>query len=330
MSGDDERQPSGNPPDAADYPGLDGEGERSIPEGHEFALLLTHDVDRPYKTYQAPYYALREGENRLHHLASLLPGREPYWQFGTVMAVEESLGVRSAFYFLSEQRIWERPIREWVSPRAWQLFGGRYSLSDPDIRETVRQLDDGGWEVGLHGSYESPRDRTRLASELAAVEDALDDGAVGGRQHYLNLAVPETWRHYRALGLRYDASLGSSEETGFHHGYGLQRPFDDEFVVFPLTMMENALPDPGEEFAEAWRICDDLLAEAAANDAVMTVLWHPRVFSVEDFPGYGRLYRRLVQTALDRGAWVGSPAAFYETAGLDRPGESELSTDPSG
>ncbi|MFW5949055.1 MAG: polysaccharide deacetylase family protein [Halolamina sp.] len=318
LRSDPTTRPSGNPPDAGDYPGLETD-ERPIPDGSEFVLLLTHDVDRPYKTYQAPYYALRDAENRRHHLRSLLPGHEPYWQFDTVMAVERSLGVRSAFYLLSEQRLRERPVREWLSPRAWQLFGGRYSLSDPAIRAVVDDLDDGGWEVGLHGSYESPRDRERLRAELAAVEDVLDDEVVGGRQHYLNLAVPETWRHYRDLGLRYDASLGSSEETGFPHGYGLKRPFDDEFVVFPLTMMENALPDPRERFDEAWGICADLLDEAQQNDAVMTVLWHPRVFSPDDFPGYGRLYYRLVQTALDRGAWVGSPGEFYETAQLERP-----------
>ncbi|WP_154018523.1 polysaccharide deacetylase family protein [Halolamina rubra] len=306
---------SENPPDVDEFPGLDGD-EKPIPDGHEFVLLLTHDVDRPYKTYQAPYYALRDGGNRLHHLASLLPNREPYWQFDTVMRVEESLGVRSAFYFLSEQRLWERPVREWLSPRAWRLYAGRYSMSDPAIREVVGDLDAGGWEVGLHGSYGSPSDRDRLRSELAAVEDVLGEEVVGGRQHYLHLAVPDTWQHYRALGLRYDASLGSSDEAGFTHGYGLKRPFDDGFVVFPLTIMENALPDPGERFDDAWAVCDGLLAEAERNDAVMSVLWHPRVFSVDDFPGYGRLYRRLVRSALDRGAWVGSPAEFYETAEL--------------
>lgn len=31
---------------------------RGVPDSHEFVLSLTHDVDRPYKTFQAPYYAL--------------------------------------------------------------------------------------------------------------------------------------------------------------------------------------------------------------------------------------------------------------------------------
>lgn len=315
---------SGNSANAGDYPGLESD-ERPIPDDHEFVLLLTHDVDRPYKTYQAPYYALLDDGNRLQHLRSMLPGQQPYWQFETVMALEESLGVRSAFYFLSEQRLWERPLSEWVSPRAWQLYGGRYSLSDPAIQRAVTALDDGGWEVGLHGSYDSPQDRERLRVERDAIEDVLGHDMVGGRQHYLNLAVPETWHHYRALGLRYDASLGSSEETGFAHGYGLKRPFDDEFVVFPLTMMENALPDPGECFETAWQHCLDLLEEASQNDAVMTVLWHPRTFNSNESPGYGQLYYCLVDTALSMGAWVGSPAEFYETADLGQPATPDTS-----
>jgi peptidoglycan/xylan/chitin deacetylase (PgdA/CDA1 family) len=297
--------------------GLDDEGERPIPDDHEFALLLTHDVDRPYKTYQYLYYALADPEKRGYHLSSLLSSENPYWQFDRVTDIESDLGVRSAFYFLSEQRLRDRPVREWFTKRGWQLYGGRYSLEDPAIREAVGTLDDGGWEVGLHGSFESFDDAHRLDAEKTAVEAVLGDEVVGGRQHYLNLDAPETWRIQRDIGLRYDASLGSSDEYGFQHGYGLQRPFDDEFVVFPLTIMEQAIPDPGADFDAAWAACEETLQEARDNDAVMSVLWHPRYFSEGDFPGYGRVYRRLVERALDLGAWVGSPAAFYEAATLD-------------
>ncbi|WP_418771518.1 polysaccharide deacetylase family protein [Halobacterium yunchengense] len=309
----------GNDPDAAAFAGLDGDGERPIPDGHEFALLLTHDVDRPYKTYQSLFYAVTEPERRRHHLASLLPGIEPYWQFENVMALEDDLGVRSAFYLLDEQRLRDRPVREWASEEAWRLYAGRYDLDDDRIREVVAALADGGWEVGLHGSYESYRDRERLRAEKARVEAVVGDRVAGGRQHYLNLAAPETWRHHRAVGLAYDASLGSSDDYGFAHGYGVQRPFDDHFVVFPLTVMEQALPDPGEDFDAAWAACERVLAEARRNDAVMSVLWHPRHVSERDFPGHRALYRKLVARALDLGAWVGPPADFYEAAGLHEP-----------
>lgn len=307
-----------------DTPTFDGPGERPIPDGHPFALLLTHDVDRPFKTYQSLYYALTaaDAETRRTHLASLRPGVDPYWQFETIMALEDDLGVRSAFYFLDEQRLLhDRPVREWFTKRGWQLYAGRYDPGDPRIHDVITRLDEGGWEVGLHGSYESYDDRTRLAAEKARIEDLLGRPVTGGRQHYLNLSIPETWRHHRDVGLRYDASLGSSDEYGFQHGYGLHRPFDDEFVVFPLTIMEQALPDPAADDDAARAAVESLLQEACEHRAVMTVLWHPRHFSETDFPGHRHLYHHLVETALDMDAWVGAPATFYDVADLDRSTE---------
>lgn len=280
-------------------------------DDHPFALCLTHDVDRPYKTYQSAYYAITERD--ISHLKNVLPGTNPYWQFERIMAIEDSLGVRSAFYFLDEQHLLrDRPIRDWFDPENWNRYMGRYSLDDPEITDVIHDLAAGGWEVGLHGSYESYDDRERLRGEKAHLESVLGQEIVGGRQHYLNLELPETWRHHRAIGLQYDTSLGSSTTYGFQYGDSVQRPFDDEFVVFPLTIMEVALPDPAEQFEYAWEECKAVLAEAEERGAVMTILWHPRYFSRRDFPGFAALYRRIIEEALDRGAWVGAPGDLYE------------------
>ncbi|GAA0676678.1 polysaccharide deacetylase family protein [Natronoarchaeum mannanilyticum] len=285
-------------------------------DDHSFALCLTHDVDRPYKTYQSGYYAVAERDPS--HLLSVLPGRNSYWQFEEVMALEDSLGVRSAFYFLDEQNLFrDRPVRDWFDPGSWKRYAGRYELSDPAIVDVIHDLDEGGWEVGLHGSYESYDDPERLAVEKEQIESILGREIVGGRQHYLNLDEPDTWRHHADVGLKYDASLGSSSTYGFQYGDAPLRPFDDEFVVFPLTIMEVALPDPTEHFERAWRECRAVLDEAREREAVATILWHPRYFSQRDFPGYGELYRRIVEYALDEGAWVGPPADLY--AQLEHP-----------
>ncbi len=292
----------------------DGTGS-PVPDDHEFALLLTHDVDRPYKTYQAPYYALRDRDPA--HLWRAIAGENTFWTFEDIREIEASLGVRSAFYFLDERSLWDFPATAALRPSHWRLFAGRYSIEDPRIVELIRSLSADGWEVGLHGSYTSYRNRDLLEREYRRLAAVADAAVLGGRQHYLNIDAPATWRHQRAVGLSYDATPGSSEEYGFDGEYGVRRPFDDEFVVFPLTVMETALPDPGADFERAWAELDALLDEAAANDAVMSALWHPRFFSTLDFPGYGRLYERLVEAALDRGAWVGSPGALYRR--LDHP-----------
>lgn len=274
-------------------------------DNYPFALCLTHDIDRPYKSIRGLYYALRE--RRLSHLWDVLPGRNPYWQFDTIARLEDARGVRSAFYVLNEPHILRKGLRALFSPGDWVQHLGRYDLDDRALFEVLRELADDGWEIGLHGSYRSRSDVDRLEEEKRTLEDRVGTTVVGGRQHYLRLDVPETWRLHKRIGLKYDSSLGSSREYGFRHGYRPIRPFDDEFVVFPLTIMDAALPDPGTNFEAAWSVCEALLEEAAANEAVMTVLWHPRFFSQSDFPGYRRLYGRLLDRALEMGAWVGPP-----------------------
>ncbi len=278
---------------------------------HTFALCLTHDVDRVYKTYQSIYEAMVERD--LGGLWDLLPGRNPYWQFETVMAIEDDLGVRSAFYFLDEQYLFrDRPKRTWLSPEAWKLYLGRYSLTDPAVVDAIESLDEGGWEVGLHGSFESYRDPAMLQAEKNALEAVLGDSVRGGRQHYLNLEVPETWQHQRDVGLQYDTSLGASDDYGFRGRYRPIRPFGDEFVVFPLTLMELTLPAVTTDPEAAWAECESLLTEAREEQAVMTVLWHPSYFSDQDYPNYAALYRRLIERAQELGAWVGPPGALYD------------------
>jgi len=280
-------------------------------EPYSFALCLSHDVDRVYKTYQYPYRTITRRDPS--ELLGLFSSKNPYWQFGEIRSLESELGVRSAFYFLNEPHLFrDLSPREWVRPERWIQHLGRYDVESTPIAEAVRELDGGGWEVGLHGSYGSYRDVERLRYEKSVLEDVLGHPVAGGRQHYLNLDVPETWRHHTEVGLRYDASLGSATEYGFQHGYNPVRPFDDEFVVFPLTAMEVALPDPGRSFERAFDVCEELLFEAAANDAVMTVLWHPRFFNDDEFPGYRRCYRCLVERALEMDAWVGTPGQFYD------------------
>ncbi|NUC71333.1 hypothetical protein HTZ84_03240 [Haloterrigena sp. SYSU A558-1] len=284
--------------------------DRSFDDDYEFALCLTHDVDRPYKTFQAPYYAAAERDPS--HLRSLVTDERPYWQFEELMALEDDLDVRSAWYFLNEKRLWEKSPREWLEPRNWMLYTGRYDIADPEIVDVVRALDDGGWEVGLHGSYDSYDDRERLGYEKRVLEDVLGDSVRGGRQHYLNTKLPDTWEHHREIGLRYDASYGSSDSYGFDGQYDVLRPFDDEFVVFPLTVMETTLFSQTSSVDAAWRECRRLLEEAADNGAIMTALWHPRYLNEEEFPGYRTIYRRMIEEAKALGGWVGPPAECYD------------------
>lgn len=299
-------------------------------DDYEFGVCLTHDVDRIYKTYQSVYYALTE--RRHHHLKSLFSRSKPYQQFDEVMALEDRLDIRSSFYFLNEKRLLgDKSPSTWLRPTNWIRYTGYYDVTEPTVVDAIRKLDRGGWEVGLHGSFDSFAEPDRLVSEKQQLEDVLGHPVTGGRQHYLNLNVPETWQNHRDAGLRYDASFGSSSTVGFDApvpaaetegvqseaadtdqvGTGVFRPFDDDFLVFPLTVMEAPLVEEAGSIGAAWEKLQRLLTEARAKEAIVTVLWHPRLFNETDFPGYRRLYERLIVEAKSLGAWVGPVEEAY-------------------
>lgn len=285
-------------------------GMAEIDDGYPFYLCLTHDVDRVFKTFQGPYYAVKERD--LRHLRHLADGSNPYWQFETIMELESNLGVRSSFNFLNEKRlVRDLSPRRWLSPRNWWLFTGRYDLDDQAIVDVIQELDAGGWEVGLHGSYDSYDNLERLRWEHERLENVLGKPVIGGRQHHLNLRQPMTWRHQREVGLRYDTTLGSSSTVGFDHGYAPLQPLDDGFTVFPLTVMERPLMRDAT-VEEAMAVGESLLEEAREHDAVMTLLWHQRVFDDRDFPGHCTVYRGLIERALELGAWVGPCGELYD------------------
>lgn len=293
---------------------MNGEAVTSTPG--EFALCLTHDVDRPYKTYQWVYEALRERD--ASKLRSLVAGENPYWQFDSVTRIEESMDVRSAFYFLQEPPLTAYGPSAWLRPENWVEHLGRYDIGASRVRDVIRRLHEDGWEVGLHASRLAARDADRLALEKRRLEAVLGDRVVGCRHHHLELA-PDTWDAHRRVGLEYDASLGSATRAGFHRGRFPLRPTDG-VLVFPLSAMEVALPDPATRGVEARAAVDELLRQAAEAGGVMTVLWHPRYFAAEEFPGYRSLYRYLLRRARELGAWVGPPRDLLAHAEGPSPG----------
>jgi peptidoglycan/xylan/chitin deacetylase (PgdA/CDA1 family) len=285
----------------------------------EFALCLTHDVDRPFKTYQAVYDAVRE--RSIDRLRDLRPGVNPYWQFETITDIEDRFGVRSAFYFLTEPPLWAHEPRSWFRPKNWIEHLGRYDLTASPIRGVIPDLDDRGWEIGLHGSRRAASDPERFAAEKRVLESVLGHEVRGCRHHHMTLDE-RTWDHHRAAGLTYDATLGDADSVGFQHGYYPLTVDDGRFLVFPLTAMEVALPDPSDRPGDARAAVDRLLETAARHDAVMTVLWHPRYFSETEFPGYRSLYRYLLRRAVEADAWVGSPGELIALTDRNVPLQS--------
>ncbi|NOZ59712.1 MAG: hypothetical protein GXO66_09105 [Euryarchaeota archaeon] len=280
------------------------------PQDYRFAVCLTHDVDEVRKTYQWltwPLRRVRAGDfaylkHQLLSLAERLRGREPFWTFERIMELEEELGVRSTFYFLQESG--EVHL---TSPASWKLYARKYDIEDENLRAVMKRLREGGWEVGLHGSYHSFEREELLSREKSKLEAVLGDKVHGIRQHHGNLSIPLTWELQDSLGFACDTSLLLSDTSGFRWGTCFPfSPYSGErqlsLIEIPTTFMDTPYFMRGA--AEAERRCRALMEEVRRRGGVLNLLFHHTVFNPNEFPGWMELYRRLVQRAKSMGAWV--------------------------
>ena len=129
-------------------------------------VCLSHDIDRIDKSYQyitKPLRALKSGNFKLffRHLISPFTHPHPYWGFDTIMEIEKSFGARSTMFFLNESI---GPVLR--KPKSWKLAFGRYDIHDKRIVNVIKKLEADGWEIGIHGSYNSYKDYELLNYKL--------------------------------------------------------------------------------------------------------------------------------------------------------------------
>jgi hypothetical protein len=214
----------------------------------EYRVLLSHDVDDPLSTLgrsgallarQLAGDVVRRRDlglllRRVRALADARRGRldrDPHDTFDLLMAVSERHGLRSAFYFLSNND---------VNPR-----GGRYDLVDhPWVGRLMRRVHDRGHEVGFHAGFGTFDDPQRTAEEFTHLRAVAEREGVrqerwGGRQHYLQWANPVTWRNWEQAGLAYDCTLAFSEAVGFRTGTCHEYPVFDLVARRPLALREQ-------------------------------------------------------------------------------------------
>lgn len=261
-------------------------------------VAVTHDVDRVRKTFH--YFtksikAIIEGDFKmvLYQIKSFFSKKNSYWNFEEIIEVENRFNIKSTFFFLNES------IRvDLFSIKSWYLSLGRYSIEEEDVAEIIKKLDKDNFEIAVHGSFNSYNRLDLLIKEKTNLEKIINKKIVGIRQHYLNLSN-DTWALQKKARFLYDSSWGYSKRIGFKDDkIEPFAPFNDEFIVFPMTIMDT----PFVNSPNKWELLTQIINIAEKSDAVIVLNWHLDSFNDEEFPNFRSDFIKVIETLKERDA----------------------------
>ena len=140
--------------------------------------------------------------------------------------------------------------------------------------------------VGIHPSYRSNQSISILSKERNKLNKILSAPVLKSRQHYLKLALPNTYRNLIELGIKEDYPLGFSDDIGFRAStsrsflwYDLKAESISTLRLYPFQIMDvslftylNLRPE------EALQKSLDILNSIQNYGGTLRTIWHNSSF----------------------------------------------------
>ena len=251
------------------------------PPGVKHAVVCSHDVD---------YYYVNKRDALVRLFKNMVLAARPYrnWSFfktsaGLLLKAAfgarvgdflprmldsmEKLGIRSTIFVVSRRNHRRDP---------------NYDL--PHVSGNLRDARLRGFGVGLHGSYTSIIENRELKPESVELEAAIGHKVTGGRQHWLRFGRHASLHAaIEKAHLRFDSTLGFSENVGFRNGANFAFPPYDfenerpcEFLEIPLVLMDGGLEAEARRTATTPQVLADEILEQCRKWGWggIALLWH--------------------------------------------------------
>jgi hypothetical protein len=175
---------------------------------------------------------LHEISDRFKVLTGLAP--DPYDNYSFISLVHEPYGNMPVYFILFAD---------------YGFNDNNVTVSAKKFHQLLRELDQHG-KVGIHPSLSSNRHLFKLEQEYDGLCEVLNRDVTLSRQHFLKLAMPETYRNLLPLGITDDYSMGYASQPGFRAGIAIPFPFYDlvrnevtSLIIHPVTIMDVTMKD---------------------------------------------------------------------------------------
>ena len=278
----------------------------------KFEMVLSHDVDRPFKYLNMPQTTLlkivaadlirrksvkKAAESVKNYIAVKMGeiDKDPFCTFDFIMDLSEKAGLKSCFYFISDH--------------SDNKINCDYSINDPEIVNLMKKIHKRGHEIGLHPGYDTFDNPEKLKNEFVKLQNVCAENGIiqdrlGSRQHYLRFSVPQTWSYLSEAGINYDSSVGFADHIGFRSGICYDHPVYNvvqrkrlDVIEKPLIIMEKTVIDISYMnlglTIDAEKIFFDIKKVVEMFGGSFSLLWHNSAF---DTIGKKNIYMKILDS----------------------------------
>jgi peptidoglycan/xylan/chitin deacetylase (PgdA/CDA1 family) len=190
--------------------------------------------------------------------------------------------------------------------------GSKY---DPNhLTDELTVMIDKGYEVGLHGGYDTYNNIVEIKREKEQLEQIIGKRIIGYRNHFLRFKVPDTWLLLKNAGFEYDSTLGYSETVGFRNGmchpfnpFDLYENKEINIVEIPPVIMDlTLLRHMKLDLQRGWDLCKRIIDTVESLNGVVTVIWHNESYNNAYRKNWEKIYSKILEYGYKKDAWMTS------------------------
>ena len=197
--------------------------------------------------------------------------KDPFDTFDMLIDLQKEYNIKTIFFFLVSE---------------YTTYDKNTSSRNGKYRSLIKSVAD-YCKIGLHPSYFTMKNEQKLKKEKKRLDEITNRPAERSRQHYLRLAMPETYHSLLNLEITEDYTMGYAKHYGFRastctpfYFYDLDFEIQTPLKIFPFAVMDGTLRDyQNLSSKRAFEIILKLANEVKQVEGTFITLFHNETLS---------------------------------------------------
>ena len=268
-------------------------------EKRKFDYISTIDVDMAFKFKHKGFTRnvggivkdlsqFNLGELWMRFLVVFGLHKDPYDVYDTLVRLRRKYDIRTLFFFLLGE---------------YGTYDKNISPGNSNYRLLIKNIAD-YCTVGIHPSYFSMKKEQKIKKEQELLKTIVNFPITKSRQHFLRVALPETYQYLMDLEIKQDYSMGYASHYGFRAGtctpfyfYDLDFEIQTPLKVFPFAAMDVTLKNylnftPKKSYNTIMHLANEV---RKVQGTLITVFHNESVSGTGEWRGWSKLYESLLR-----------------------------------